>query len=137
MPRTPMAGTRSGHVAQLLSNQDGGRARLPDEHPGGSGPDPQAAEPSQPRGPEPGAHLRPGVVAQICAGGCVQDHQGRRRPLPYAPEHAIITEGDLTLRGSATVQGALNANGVGADVHTNATLHIVGKNDITGKRDIH
>jgi len=52
--------------------------------------------------------------------------------LPYAPAHAIITEGDLTLRGSATVQGALNANGVSADVHTNAKLSIVGKNDITG-----
>jgi hypothetical protein len=52
--------------------------------------------------------------------------------LPYAPEHAIITQGDLYLTGSATVQGALNANGVGADVHTNTTLHIVGKNDITG-----
>ena len=52
--------------------------------------------------------------------------------LPYAPQHAIITEGDLTLRGSATVQGALNANGVGADVHTNAKLAIVGKNDISG-----
>ena len=50
----------------------------------------------------------------------------------------MITEGDLTLRGSATVQGSPERQWGGCRrAHEREDWHIVGKNDISGQRDVH